>query len=398
MLSVYLPSALLAVSEGLLLPTLPLYALEFDVSYSVAAMVIAAAGIGTMAADVPAGMVLGRLGLKRTMLLGAIMIAASLFALGFVEFFALLVLYRLIDGVGRAMWAISRVSFITESIHPRERGRAISIFGGLNRIGMFVGPALGGFVGTQFGLVTAFYIAGLLASVAVIISFMFVEDSPVEVGGGHKVRWGIVWGLARGNARDLSAAGTAQVAGQMIRQGRQAIIPFYAGEILGLNSQQIGLILSASSMIDMTLFFPAGYIMDRFGRKFTSVPSFALMSLGLGLIPLTGGFFSLLIVTMMIGFGNGLGSGAMMTLGTDLAPRGAVGEFMGVWRFVGDTGRAGGPLVVGSLADAAGFTVTALVLAAIGLGSSGTLAFLVRETRDRQFDAQPQQPGAGSSG
>ena len=68
LLSVYVPSALLAFSEGLLLPTLPLFALQFDVSYSVAALVIAAAGLGTMFADVPAGMVLGRFGLKKTMI------------------------------------------------------------------------------------------------------------------------------------------------------------------------------------------------------------------------------------------------------------------------------------------------------------------------------------------
>jgi sugar phosphate permease len=71
----------------------------------------------------------------------------------------------------------------------------------------------------------------------------------------------------------------------------------------------------------------------------------------------------------------------MMTLGTDLAPRGAVGEFMGLWRFVGDSGRAGGPIVVGSLADSTGFTATALILTGIGLASSATLLFLVRETR-----------------
>ncbi len=381
MLSVYVPSALLAFSEGLLLPTLPLFALQFDVSYSMAALVVAASGLGTMFADVPAGMVLGRFGLKRTMLVGTAIIAISLFLLGYSSFLPLLIVYRLADGVGRSMWALSRVSYIAEAIEPAERGRAISIFGGLNRIGAFAGPVTGGVVADLFGLRSAFMLAGALAVAALVVSLIFVDSTEVNVESSHRTRWSMVWELLRVNWRDLSAASVAQLAGQMIRAGRQAIIPFYAEAVLGLSATQIGTIQSASSLVDMSLFFPAGYIMDRFGRKFTSVPSFAVMSIGLALIPFAGGYFSLLAVSLVIGLGNGLGSGAMMTLGTDLAPRGAVGEFMGLWRFVGDAGRAGGPLAVGSLADSTGFAATAYILAGIGLASSATLLFLVRETR-----------------
>ncbi len=392
-LTVYLPSTLLAISEGLLLPTLPLFALEFDIGFAAASVALAAAGIGTMVADVPAGMVLGRLGLKRTMLIGAMVVAASLFALGLANLFWLVILYRLLDGVGRAMWSISRVSYITEAIHPRERGRAISFFGGLNRVGMFVGPAVGGFVGRVYGLEASFFLAGALALAAFAVSFIWVPDTPVDTSQSHRMRWGLVRQMIVQNKRDFSAASVAQVSAKMIRQGRQALIPFFAGVVLGLDSAQVGLLQSASSMIDMTLFFPAGIIMDRFGRKFTSVPSFALMSVGIALMPLATGFGSMMLIVLLIGFGNGLGSGAMMTLGTDLAPRGAVGEFMGVWRFVGDAGAASGPIAVGSLADAVGFTATTLIIALIGAGSAATLAFLVRETRDQPFSADAGAPG-----
>jgi len=380
-MSVYVPSALIAMSEGLLLPTLPLFALQFDVSFGMAALVIAASGLGTMVADVPSGMVLGRFGLKRTMIAGTGLLAGSLFLLGFTSFFPLLILYRLADGVGRSMWALSRVSFIAEAIDPSERGRAISIFGGLSRVGTFAGPVSGGLIADAYGLRAAFILAGCLAVIALIVSMIYIDDTEVVAESSHRMRWALVWDMLKENRRDLSAASIAQLAGQMIRAGRQAIIPFYAESVLGLSATQIGTIQSASSMVDMSLFFPAGYIMDRFGRKFTSVPSFTVMSIGMALIPLAGSYWTLMLVVILIGFGNGLGSGAMMTLGTDLAPRGAVGEFMGLWRLVGDSGRAAGPLAVGSLADSTGFSATAYILAAIGLASSATLLFLVRETR-----------------
>lgn len=382
LLSVYLPSALLAFGQGILLPTLPVFALDFDVSFAMAALAISMAGVGTMVADIPAGMILGRLGLKPTMLIGTGLVVFSLFALGFASSLPELLVYRFIFGVGEAMWSVSRASFIAESVHPRERGRAISIFGGLNRVGLFGGPVLGGFFAEAFGIVSAFYLAGVLSAAAFVVAMLFVEETRVAFGHTHRMRWTIVWDLLRENRRDLTAASVAQMSAQMIRAGRQAIIPFYAESVLGLSVGQIGTIQSASSMVDMALFFPAGYIMDRFGRKFTSVPSFALMSLGMALLPLASGFFSLLAVVMVIGFGNGLGSGAMMTLGADYAPRGASGEFLGLWRFIGDSGRAGGPLAVGTLADAVGFDATALILATVGFASSATLLLLVRETRD----------------
>ena len=83
----------------------------------------------------------------------------------------------------------------------------------------------------------------------------------------------------------------------------------------------------------------------------------------------------------MIGFGNGIGSGSMMTLGADLAPPGAVGEFLGFWRLIGDTGQSSGPLVVGATADIFGLATTALILSGIGAAAALTLALLVRETK-----------------
>jgi MFS family permease len=389
LLSVYIPTALLALAEGLLLPTLPLYALEFDVSYATAAFVVAAAGIGTLIADVPAGILLGRLGLKPTMLLGAGLVAAATFLLGLAGSVHGLIALRLVAGVGTAMWGLSRHAFITESIDPRQRGRAISVFGGINRIGMFGGPAIGGFIGSEFGLTTSFYLAGLLGGAAVVASFVFVKDTRVVVHSERHVRWGLVRSMVRVNWRDLSAASVAMTFGQMIRAGRQTLIPFYGASILGLSPAEIGLIQSASSTVDMLLFVPAGYLMDHFGRKVAAVPSFAIMGLGMILIPFTGSYLQLMAAAVLIGLGNGLGSGTMMTLGADLAPPGATGEFLGIWRLIGDTGRAGGPLAVGVLTDALGFEITAYILAGVGFAAALTLALMVKETR--------VQPVAGST-
>ncbi len=123
--------------------------------------------------------------------------------------------------------------------------------------------------------------------------------------------------------------------------------------------------------------------MDRFGRKFAVVPSFLLQTTGMVCIPLTGGFLTLLAATCVIGVGNGLSSGSMMTIGADLAPPDKMGDFLGVWRLVGDGGRMGSPLIVRGVSDAVGLEPAAFAIASAGLASSAIFAFLVPETLQR---------------
>jgi MFS family permease len=183
------------------------------------------------------------------------------------------------------------------------------------------------------------------------------------------------------NRGDLAAAGVAQLFAQMIRQGRQLLIPLVGTLMLDLNLAQVGLVMTASAILDMSMFIPAGFLMDRFGRKFAAVPSFAIMAIGIGMVPFADGFGGLMFAGLVIGFGNGLGSGTMMTLGADMAPPGATGEFLGLWRLIGDAGMVAGPLAVGLIATWLGLTGSALALMVAGLLSSAILFFLVKETR-----------------
>lgn len=384
LIPVYVPTFLLAFAQGMLVPTLPLYAQSFGVSFSLVSLAVAAAGIGTLAADVPAGMLLERFGRRPIMLVGTVGLALCTLSVALVPVFPALVALRLLAGVGTAMWNISRLAYLTDATSVAERGRALSTFGGVSRIGTFGGPAVGGVLATAFGLGTPFIAAAGIESAAALLALVFIQETRTlgnlpQRRAGH-MRWRLVGGLVRRHARDLSTAGLAQIFAQMIRAGRQIIIPLYGTSVLGLPVAAVGTIISVSAAIDMSLFLPAGVIMDRLGRKYASVPSFLVLGLGMGLVPLAADFTGLLIATSVMGVGNGLGSGSMMTLGADLAPREATGEFLGVWRLIGDLGGTGGPLVVGGIADALGLAYAAIVLAGAGVVAAATLAAFVQET------------------
>lgn len=389
LLSVYAPAALLAFGQGLLLTTLPLYVADLGVSYGLVSLVVAAAALGTLLTDVPAGALVGRLGLRPAMLIGTGLVAISTLGLAFAAEVPLLVAVRILAGIGTAMWGLSRHAFVASSVPVAQRGRAISIYGGVNRIGTFAGPAAGGALAGWVSYQASFVAAAMMAAIAIVLTLAVVKPSPKPIQGSTgRGRWRVVGDVLRSNRRDLGAAAVAQTFAQMIRAGRLFIIPIYGVDVLNLEPQQVGLVMTVSAILDVSMFFPAGLLMDRFGRKTAAVPSFAIMTLGVALIPLASSFEGLMLAGAVIGFGNGLGSGTMMTLGADLAPEGATGEFLGVWRLIGDAGAFAGPVAVGLLASTAGLKGSAVLLAAFGAAAALTLAFLVRETRQLDI-AQP---------
>ena len=393
-LAVYLPTALLALGQGLLLATLPLFAADLGLGYTLISLVTAAAALGTLLTDVPAGVVLHRIGLRRSMLLGSALVVIGTMGLTLRLGPEGIVGLRLLAGVGTALWGLSRHAFIAQAIPGERRGRAIAVFGGINRVGLFGGPAIGGVIATAFGMHASFFAAGVMGLLAAIAASMFIPpDDPADLPrkGSSRTRWAIVRRTIKQNAGDLGAAGLAQLFAQMIRQGRQLLIPLIGAQQLGLNPAQVGAVMTVSAVIDMSMFFPAGFLMDRFGRKFSSVPSFAIMAVGIGAVPFAKSLETLMIAAVVIGLGNGLGSGSMMTLGADLAPEGATGEFLGVWRLIGDTGMVIGPMLVGLIAGALSLNGSAIALMIAGFLASLTLAFLVKETRIIPEVAAPER-------
>lgn len=381
LLPVYVPTLLLAFGQGVTVYTLPLYARALGGSLTVIGLAVAAAGIGTFLTDLPAGMLLSRFGGGRLMLFGTGAAGLAAVLIGLVHSMPALVAFRVLFGIGSSLWSLSRMAYVTDAIGPAQRGRILSTFGGVNRAGAFAGPALGGLIAGRFGLASPFLVAGVAGLAAALMSLRVAVEKP-DTGGpaGRRMRWNRVGLVLQGHSRDLAGAGSAQFFGQIIRAGRQLIVPLYASTALGLGVEIIGVIGTIAAAIDMAMFLPAGMLMDRFGRKFASVPSFVLLSLGMASIPFVHNAPELIAATTLMGFGNGLGSGSMMTLGADLAPKELIGEFFGLWRLIGDAGSSAGPIIVGSVAHAIGLSSAAVALAAIGGLSAGTMVVFVRET------------------
>ena len=389
---VYLPALLFGIGQWMIIPTIPLFAEELGASVLFSGLIFAARGAGSMIGDVPSGLLTSRLGGRLTMTAGVLLTAGSGVAMGFSVVPAMLAGLTLLNGIAFALWHVSRLAYMTETVPVEYRGRALSLVGGVTRVGFFLGPIIGGALGKAGGLETVFFAqAAVVCAAALLVATRLPRARAGDAGTPERPRVSLRSVVLAGR-RSLLVAGSVAITLVLIRHGRQFLIPVW-GSSIGLDPLQIGLIFGFASAIDMLMFYPVGMVMDRWGRKWVIVPSLLVLSASLILMPLTGTFGSFLLVGLLSGFGNGLGSGAVMTLGADLSPRDAAGEFLGVWRLVGDVGAVAAPAVVGGLAAVLTLGAAAVSTGGIGLLGGVIMILLVRETLTRSPAAARASPG-----
>jgi MFS family permease len=156
------------------------------------------------------------------------------------------------------------------------------------------------------------------------------------------------------------------------RGARQTVLPLWA-EHLGLPPATTSIVVGISGGVDMLLFYPAGKLMDVRGRLWTAVPSMLVLALGFALLPLSAGVVALTGAAMVIGLGNGMGSGILMTLGADVAPAATRAQFLGIWRLFQDSGNAAGPLLVAAGAALGSLAGGILAMAGVAVASAAAL-------------------------
>ena len=393
-LSVYVPTVQFAVGQGAVIPIVALAARDEGASLALAGFIVALRGLGVLAFDVPAGWLVSKFGEQRAMVAGTLLVivalAGSAFAPGvwaFAGFTALM-------GCGWSVWLLARLSYVSDVMPVHLRGRALSTLGGINRVGNFVGPFLGaGVAALGFGLTGAYAVHFVSAVLACGLLIVLIRGESVYPAASHEhVQFTKV---VREHRKVFFTAGVGVMAIGALRATRQGVLPLW-GDHIGLEDSAISLIFGISMAMEMVLFYPAGSAMDRWGRKAVALPCLAIMSLGMLFVPLTEGFLSMVVVGLVIGFGNGLGSGIVMTLGADFSPAAGRAQFLGAWRVCGDVGTAGGPLLVAGITGLATLAAASVSMGVLGIAGAAIMLFLMPETLKRE--RRPDEAAEGALG
>lgn len=390
-LPVYLPMVLLSVGMTAPVAAFPQYLASLGASVAVVGVVISMRGVGNMVSDLPGGLILGRVRLRIVVQVALLLASAASAAMALIPHVAVIGALVVVMGTASSVMVTAMMTYVRISVPADLRGRALSLTGGSVRIGALVGPIAGGLLADSFGVPAAI---GLRAAAffAAFVVFTMSPDRGIgapgrartrsrerEAGGAAAQRPGLaaqfraIGAGLRGRGWALATVGFAILMLQLLRASRNIVLPLW-GDELELSATLIGSVMSAGAALELALFIPAGIIMDRAGRKVAAGLCIGIFSVGVFALSLAGSVPLFVVASLLIGLGNGFGSGINMTIGTDLAPTGAVSEFLGLWRLFGDVGAAAGPAVVGSIASAGGLPVAIVATALFGV--SGLVALL----------------------
>ncbi|ROS74892.1 MFS transporter [Curtobacterium sp. PhB130] len=399
LLSGFLPAALFAIGEGAIIPIIPIAADSLGASLAIAGFVASLILVGELIGDVPSGVVVARIGERNAMIGAALVSVVGLLVCTAAPNPVVLAIGVFLVGVSTAVFALARHAYMTTAIPVRIRARALSSLGGVFRFGYFVGPFIAAGVVHLTGTTQSAFWIHIVCCIAAAVTLVVLRDPATGVRG---LRWPSRASRPDGDAVDATDTGAILVqqeshglfrtiranrsvllrlgsgAGLIgaMRAGRQVILPLWAVSV-GLDDATAALIIGIAGAVDFALFYTSGQIMDRWGRLASALPCMLGLSVSYFLLAWSGhldarvGWF--VGIAMGMSLANGVGSGILMTLGADLAPRDDPAPFLGAWRFTGDFGQAAAPLVISGITAVASIAIASGVMGVLGLVGAGVL-------------------------
>jgi len=390
LVSAYGPTLLVSFGYGAVIPMLAIQALMLGANTGLAALIAALVGVGQVVGDLPAGMLTSRFGERRALAGACIVDALGLGSAFFVHhlwFFAIIVFAH---GLAGSVFGLARQTYLTVAVPLKWRARAMSSLGGVFRAGNFLGPLAGAVITTHYGLAGIFPLASAMSICAAIVT-LFMPDTPADSapavmppsavpGSGAadaaRAQSVTIRSILYAHRRTLLTLGWGVLALALVRAARQVIIPLWCNAN-GLSPTVTNLIYAVSMSAEVMLFFPGGIIMDRLGRWWVTVPTMIIMGAGFSALPLSHSALLIAALSFLLGVGNGISSGIVMTLGADVSPAVGRPQFLSGWRVFSDIGTSAGPLIISLVTAVASLGISALALGLIGWLGALQLARLI---------------------
>lgn len=394
-------STLLAGMWSMIVPALPVLAKSFDISPGTAAQTITALAMGRFAGMPVSGVVLDRLGTRAALTAGPTIACSAALLAGAMPRFSLILVLVFLIGIGESIWVIAREVAGIDLVRQEQRGRVLSGFHGMNNLGLALGPLLGGLLTEAVDFRAVFFAYAACAALSALLGAV-VENAKSHSSqksapsSASTSGWGIaVLRQKLSGLRELfhqiqpALRATyvvlvlATLTSFVHRVTTQSMLPLLATSVLGLSPKEVGMLFTISGVSVFAMILPAGFVIDKVGRKWATVPSTGIPAIAFLLIPFAQSFFQLAVLISFLGIANGLSLGSLATSTFDVVPANARGRLQAVRRTIAEIGGVGAPLLGGYLADRFNPGVPFLVYAPLLVLSAVLLALVARETLEK---------------
>ena len=148
-----------------IVPLLPQYVRDLDMSKTQAGLAVGAYSGAVLLGSPIVGHWSARIGARRLTIFGVALLSVATFALADVSSFAGLFGVRVGQGLSSAVSWTAGMAWLSEASPANERGKVLGAAMSFASIGTLVGPVVGGTLGSAYGLKVPFVVLGAAAAV-----------------------------------------------------------------------------------------------------------------------------------------------------------------------------------------------------------------------------------------
>nr|WP_051067271.1 MFS transporter [Corynebacterium ciconiae] len=372
---------IIALGFGIVAPIIPQFARSFDVSLAAASAVVSVFAASRLFFAPVSGRAIDRIGSRKVYLTGLVTVAITTGLVGATHQYWQILVLRGIGGIGSTMFTVSAMGLIVRMAPPAVRGKASSIYATGFLVGNVVGPVVGAAL-SFMGMRAPFFIYGATVLLAAAVVYVMLSE---EVIGNYEkgdtsppMHFREAWRdsaykavLVSGFANGWSNFGV-----------RVAVIPLFAAAMFHQAGAVAGIALAFFAGGNALALQFSGRLSDRWGRKPLVIPGLVINAVFTASIGLTHEPITLLTVSVFAGFGAGCLNPAQQAVLADVVGRHrSGGRVLANFQMAQDLGAITGPIVVGALAEHAGYEWAFASCGVIGL-CAATVWLKARESLD----------------
>ncbi|MCF6094636.1 MFS transporter [Microaerobacter geothermalis] len=292
-----LSNLFLFTSFQMLIPTLPAYVEDHGGDEFAVGLVIGLFTISALLTRPFAGKALDTIGRRKVLFSGLLIFIASVMGYYWMTSVLLILLIRLIHGIGWGMATTTYGTIVSDLIPPQRRGEGMGYFGLSSNLAMAIGPFFGIWVMNEYGFGVLFFISTILVISAALLSQIIHYHNTPEIGKEEKSSR--LNGLLERKAffPSLLVMLLAFTYGGIV-----SFITLFGDEV---HIKNVGWFFLANAGMIMLIRPFAGMLFDKKGHVWVLLPGALFSIAGLFLLSYTTNLYTLIISSILYGAGFG---------------------------------------------------------------------------------------------